>query len=207
MATYKRPEKEKNPEVAEPIAQYAEPLNFQKVWLMFQETDRLIKEQSKETDRLLKEQMKEADKRMRKLQGLFTSQWGKLIESLVKGDLVPVLNGRGIPVHDTYERRKGIHNGTNYEFDIIARNGKEVVVVEVKTTLRPDDVKHFIEKLNHVKEWLSEYKDNIIYGAVAFLTEDGSSATMAEKRGLFVIRATGNSASIINDKEFNPREF
>jgi hypothetical protein len=170
---------------------------------MFQETDRKFQE----TERFIKEQSKEADRRMRKLQGLFTSQWGKLIESLVKGDLVPVLNGRGIPVHDTYERRKGIHNGTNYEFDIIARNGKEVVVVEVKTTLRPDDVKHFIKKLHHVKEWLSEYKENTIYGAVAFLTEDGSSALMAEKRGLFVIRATGNSASIINNKEFNPREF
>ena len=215
MAVYKS--KKVEAEVEEALEQYGQPLNFENVWLMFKETDRKFQEtalQMKETDRLLKEQSKETekkfqetDKRMKKLHELFTSQWGKLIESLVKGDLVPVLNGRGIPVHDTYERRKGIHNGTNYEFDIIASNGKEVVFVEVKTTLRPDDVNHFIKKLHHVKEWLSEYKDNTIYGAVAFLTEDGSSALMSEKGGLFVIRATGNSASIINKKEFIPRGF
>ena len=203
-----------NNKVEEPLEQYGQPLNFENVWLLFKETDRLFKEQSKATERFIMEQSKETEKkfqetdnRMKKLQGLFTSQWGKLIESLVKGDLVNVLNGRGIPVHDTYERRKGIHNGTNYEFDIIASNGKEVVFVEVKTTLRPDDVKHFIEKLYHVKDWLSEYKDNTIYGAVAFLIEDGSSTRMAEKRGLFVIRATGNSASIINKEDFKPFSF
>ncbi|MBN1166871.1 MAG: hypothetical protein JXA44_07035 [Methanospirillaceae archaeon] len=33
--------------------------------------------------------------------------------------------------------------------------------------------------------------------AVAYLTEDSCVHTMAEKKGLFVIRATGDSASII----------
>ena len=28
---------------------------------------------------------------MKKLEGLFTSQWGALMESLVEGDLVPLL--------------------------------------------------------------------------------------------------------------------
>ncbi|MCX6153853.1 MAG: hypothetical protein NT007_06830, partial [Candidatus Kapabacteria bacterium] len=55
----------------------------------FQET-----RQMKETDR----QMKKSDKKLNKLEDLFTSQWGRLMESLVRGDLVPILNNRGIPV-------------------------------------------------------------------------------------------------------------
>ncbi|MCF8371138.1 MAG: YraN family protein [Bacteroidales bacterium] len=193
-------------QVNEPIAEYGRPVTFDDVWKMFQVTDKQFKEtdkQMKETD----ERMKETDKRMKDLQNLFIGQWGKLIESLVKGDLVRVLNEWGIAVQDTSERRKGNYKGTSYEFDIIARNGKEVVFVEVKTTLRPNDVKDFIDKLHHVKEWLQEYKDNIIYGAMAFLTDEGASARMAEKKGLFVIRATGDSAAIVNEKDFRPQGF
>ena len=190
---------ENNNQAEEPNVAYNKPLNFDEVWKMFQETDK----QFKETDK----KFKETDKRMKELQYLFTSQWGKLIESLVKGDLVRVLNEHGIPVHDTSERRKGNHEGTSYEFDIIARNGEEVVIVEVKTTLRPDDVKDFMEKMNHVKEWIGEFKNNTIYGAMAFLVDEAGSARMAEKRGLFIIRATGDSASIVNEKGFVPRGF
>ena len=40
-------------------------------------------EQMKETS----EQMKETDKRLKKAENLFTTQWGRLMESLVEGDL------------------------------------------------------------------------------------------------------------------------
>jgi len=118
--------------VNEPIATYSQPTNLDEVWKLFKETDK----QFKETDK----QFKETDKKIKALSELFTSQWGKLIESLVEGDLIKLLNLRGIPVHETYERVHGCYLGTNYEFDIIAENGDEIVVVEVKTTLRPKDV-------------------------------------------------------------------
>ena len=208
----------------EPLAEYNRPLNADDVWKMFAETDKRFRdteERFKETDKLFEKSRLEAEKRSKeteklieesrketkRLEQLFTSQWGKLIESLVKGDLLRVLNERNITVSAIYERRKGNYNGTSYEFDLIAKNGNEVVIVEVKTTLRPNDIKYFTEKLKHAKEWMSEYKDNTIYGAVAFLSEDGNSARMAEKKGLFTIRATGNSASIINETDFVPHTF
>ena len=199
--------------VEEPLAEYGQPLTFEKVWRMFQETDKKFQEtdrQMKETAERMKEtdeRMKETDKRMKELQSLFTSQWGKLMEALVKGDLIPILNSWGIPIQDLQQRRAGNYKGTSYEFDIIAQNGKEVVIVEVKTTLKPDHVKDFLHKLDHVKEWIKAYSDNTIYGAVAYLTEEGASERMAEKRGLFVIRATGNSASIVNNENFEPKAF
>ena len=124
----------------EPLAHYDKPLDFDQVWKMFQETDRMFQETDKkfqETDRLLSKKFKETDIKLNKLEALFTSQWGKLIESLVDGDLIRLLNEKGILVERTIQRIKGNHKGENYEFDIIAENADDVVIVEVKTTLRP----------------------------------------------------------------------
>jgi hypothetical protein len=77
----------------------------------------------------------------------------------------------------------------------------------VKTTLRVQEVQDFLDKLDQAKTWLEEYKDYNIYGAVAYLREESGSATYAEKKKLFVIRATGKSATIINEEHFVPRVF
>ncbi len=162
-----------------------------------------IREYQKETAR----QMKETDRRLKKAEDLFTSQWGKLMESLVEGDLVPLLKQRGIEVERTLQRMTGRRNGEHFEIDIVAANGAEVVVVEVKTTLRSEDVTEFLDKLPQFVEWSPEYRERRIYGAVAYLKSDASVTKYAERRGLFVIRATGNSASIVNEPAFEPRVF
>lgn len=172
----------------------------------FKETDAKFKETDakfKETDA----QFKETDKRIKSAFELFEGQWGKLMESLVEGDLIRLLNEKGIEVHDTSMRRKGSHNGENFEFDIIAHNGKEIVIVEVKTTLRTQDVKHFVGKLKKARIWLDEYREYNVYGAVAFLRAEGGSDLYAENEKLFIIKATGNSASIVNQKGFKPKAF
>ena len=188
------------------------PLSFEKVWLMFQETDKkfqetdkLLSEKFKETDRLLTEKFKETDKKLNQLERLFTSQWGKLVESLVEGDIITILNQRGIKVTDTLKRRSGRRDGIDYEFDIIAINGSEIVIIEVKTTLRPEDIRNFLKKLKQAKNWMPEYSDKKVYGAIAFISEDSGTVAMAEKKGLFVIRATGDSASIVNTDDFVPK--
>ncbi len=151
---------------------------------------------------------KETDKKLNKLEQLFTSQWGKLIESLVEGDLINILNSYGINIEETTTRLKsGRRAAADYEFDIIAHNGDEVVVVEVKTTLRPDDVKHFTHKMSHFKQWVKLYREKKVFGAMAFLTSDSEAALMAEKRGMHVIRATGNSAAIVNKSGFKPKTW
>ncbi len=194
-----------------------QPLTFEKVWLMFQETDkrfqeteRLLTEQSKKTDKKIQEtnkQMKETDKKVKKAMDLFTCQWGRLVESLVEGDLPRVLRERGIEIKRTVERAKS-EEDNGREFDIIAVDGDVCVVVEVKTTLRPEDVAHFINTIKHFREWMPEYAyKNRVLGAVAYLHTASRSEVMAQKHGLFTIRATGKSARIVNPPGFEPKEF
>ncbi len=169
----------------------------------FQETDRKFQESQRALDRMFRE----TDKKMKALQELFEGQWGKLMESLVEGDLVNLLKKRDIRINDTSTRRKGCRDGENFEFDIIAHNGEEIVIVEVKTTLRAGLVDKFIERLRRAKRYLPEYRNHTVFGAVAYLRAEQGSDHQAQNQGLFVIRATGDSAAIVNPVGFEPRKF
>ncbi|MCP5493354.1 MAG: hypothetical protein H7A23_02260 [Leptospiraceae bacterium] len=178
------------------------------------ETERLIKESSLETERLIKEssletdkKFRETDKKIKSLNNLFTGQWGKLMESLVEGDLVELLQARGISVNQTSQRIKKVYNNRDFEIDIQAKNGIEVVFVEVKTTLIPEHIEKFVKKLEMVKTVFPEYVNNKVYGAMAFLRSESDAHLRADRKGLFVIRATGKSASIINRNDFKPTAF
>ena len=172
------------------------------------ETDKQIKTLSAETDK----QIKETHKGFTKARRLFETQWGKLVESLVEGKLLELLTARGIQVRQTSQRVEVCFTKKDgaiqkREFDILAVNGSEVVAVEVKTTLTPDKVKYFLENLRDFKSYFPDYKSKKIYGAVAYLRSEGKAHLFSEREGLFVIRATGDSASIINQKDFKPKAF
>ena len=84
----------------------------------------------KDTNRKLQD----TDRKLNQLEKPFTSQWGKLMESLVEGDLVNLLIQRGIPIADATTRLKGKQpGGGNYEFDIIAHNGEEMFLISQHT--------------------------------------------------------------------------
>ena len=178
-----------------------------------QETDRRTQENDRhmqETDRRMQEtdrQMQETDLRLRKRDELFNGQWGKLMESLVEGDLVNLLRRRGVAVDHTMTNARKTYGERRWEFDILAVNGEQVVVVEVKTTLKVEDVDYFVERLQSFPELMPEFADRRTYGAVAYLKADGSVTVHAGRQGLYVIRATGSSASITNAEGFTPRTF
>ncbi len=186
---------------------------FEKIWAILERValrQEEIAREMKETDRRMKEtdrQTKETDRRLKKAEDLFTTQWGRLVESLVEGDLVPLLRQRDIDVTETAQCLTAVRNGSHCELDIVARNGAEIVVVEVKTTLRPRDVKRFLDKLRRLADWFPWSEGRPVYGALAYLRADASVAKHAERQGLFVIRATGNGASLLNAPDFEPRVF
>ena len=161
----------------------------------------LLKDSQVQTDRQLKENAEElkisrpeTDKHLKKPDKLFSGQWGKLMESLVEGDLTTLLQKRGIQINSIAPAgRKRTRDGENYEFDIIVINGTEVVAVEAKTTLDIEKVDHFLGKLKNFIHYIPEHKGKKVYGAVAYLKANQNSGEYAEKQGLFVIKATGSS--------------
>ena len=165
----------------------------------FNEVKNIQKETSKQI-RLLSDNLD-------KINGNFNNKWGNFVESLVEGDLVKLLQDRKIDVIGVAKEHKRTIDGKDYEIDIIAINGQEIVAVEVKTTLEKIDVDKFVKKLKVFKDYFKEYTNRKIYGCVAYLRENQGSAGYSQKQGLLVIRATGSSASIINKEEFKPKTF
>ena len=89
------------------------------------ETERMLQESKKETDRMLRESKKETerreretDRRIKELDELFTGQWGKLMESLVEGDLIRLLQEKGVKVDTTLQNLKKKKDGEEWELDI-----------------------------------------------------------------------------------------
>ena len=101
------------------------------------------------------------------------------------------------------------------DFDLVAMNGKEIVVIEVKTTLTVEKVQKFIDDLKMFKDYFPEYREKIIYGGVAYLCEPEdkkakNAAKFSEENGLFVIVSPGgksNVTTISNPQEFRPKAF
>lgn len=156
----------------------------------------------------LRERQRQTDAQLRRSELLFTGHWGKLVESLVEGDLTRLLRKRGVEVAMVASRVELALDPRRREIDLLAANGEEVVAVEVKTTMKVADVRRFVELLDEVRELLpTVFRRLRIYGGMAYLRAEEEAARFAERRGLYVIRATGNSASIINAPSFRPRAF
>ena len=162
----------------------------------------------KETDK----QIQETDRQIQKIGGRFNQRWGALVESLVEGKLVKIFQEKGIDITQTHtrsksERRTPEGSIERREFDIIVANGTEVVAVEVKTTLAPKDLNRFLETVRDFKKYFPRYKTETVYGAVAYLNSENKAHLLAEEEGLFLIQATGDSASLANKENFKPKVF
>ncbi len=181
---------------------------WEEIKAMFKETDRQFKETDKkfqETDR----QFKETDKKINKVQGLFTSQWGKLVEAIVRPACLKLFRDRGIDVSRTHENTTIEKDGIKKaEYDAILANGSEVVIVEVKTKLRKKDVEYFTKKLSEVKNYMPEYANKKVYGAMAAISFDREADKEAVKKGLFLIKGSGEGVvDIANSKDFKPKAY
>jgi len=186
----------------------SEQLTKEDIFRMFDETRRIFNEEIKEAFAETDRQSKETDKKIKELADLFTGQWGKLIEALVKPSSLRLFQERGVKVTETYQRIESYRNGSQMEVDIFLSNNEEAVVIEVKTTLRVEDVKDFLEKLSQFTLFFPRYKDMKIYGAVAGIQIEEGADKFAYRQGLFVLTGSGEGMiRILNDAKFRPKNF
>jgi hypothetical protein len=172
---------------------------FERVWQMFQETDRELREGYRE----LRELFKETDKRI----GEITGKWGRFVEGMVVPGMTAMFETRGIRIGRLFQRVRVRKDGTETEIDILGISDEYAVPVEVKSTLSPDDVKEYIEKLKNFRSFFPEYADRKLVGAVAGIVMESGADKFACRQGLFVIAQKGENVAIINDIKFIPKEF
>ena len=188
------------------------------------ETDQRQKEadqRQKEADQRQKEadqRQEKAERRLAKTEQLVNrickqvggqdNRWGKIIESLVEGDLCMLMTEfLGIEIVDV-SRRIEVRD---VEIDLVAVDTDTVVVVEVKTTLQREHIDKFINtKLSCFTQLRPRYNDCNVYGVIAFVKVDNNAKEVinyAFSKGLIVIKAMRGTNRIINPKGCRPRNF
>jgi hypothetical protein len=183
----------------------------------FQETERIIKEQSQETDRrfqeterILKEESQETDRQITRLSkeiGNLGGKWGRFVENMVAPACETLFLNRGIPVHQVSQRVKKRLDGKILEIDVLVTNENHVLVVEVKSSLSVDDVKELIKNLTEFRQFFPEYSQKQLYGAVAGIEIEEGADKYAYRQGLFVLAQSGESMTILNGTEFQPKTW
>ena len=149
------------------------------------------------------------EKEIHRVIGDGDARWGRLMEALTEGDLPGILGDFGIEVTPPRRRMAATRGGYTREWDLVASGEEASVVVEVETTLRPEDVRQFRTRMEEFRLWMPDFDRNgmNIHGALAYLSADESVLRHAERRGFFLIRVVGSSASIRNPPDFVPAAF
>ncbi len=128
-------------------------------------------------------------------------------EEMLEPAVVQLFQERGIDVTQTMSRLKSKRPGAAMEIDILAVNGSELVAVECKSRLSKDDVDDFLDRLQRFKLAFPQFRDFQVYGAVAGIEIDQGIDSYAYRRGLFVIKQSGETVKIINDVQFQTLGF
>ena len=188
------------------------------------ETERLLKEQSqeadqrrkeadqrfKETERLLKEQGQETDRQIREVNkkiGDLGGKWGRFVENMVAPACETIFLKRGIPVHQVSQRVKKRLDSKTLEIDVLVTNENHVLIVEVKSSLGVNDIKEMIEDLREFRTFFPEYSQKQLYGAVAGIEIEEGADKYAYRQGLFVLTQAGETVSILNNSDFQPKNW
>lgn len=152
-------------------------------------------------------QMKRSD---RKLESLI-SNWGQLIESLSEVGIIEELEKYGVTGLRETLRNLEIKDATNQklkEYDRILIDSDLLVVVEAKSTLRTQDVDKHIEDLQYIFQSRLSKGMNKIYSALVFLNGHDQTVAYAERKGLFVIKISGDGMlKALNNLGFVPHNF
>lgn len=151
---------------------------------------------------------KETDVNLNKASEMFTGQWGKLIESLAECGILKVFQERGIKITELARRVESHKSGGTMEVDFLLTNASDVIVGEVKTTMKSQDVKDFLDDLDRFLLFFPRYRGYRIYGAMIGLNIEEDSDRFGYKNGLFVLKLGGEGlVRLLNDVKFKPRDF
>ncbi|EFA69240.1 hypothetical protein CRC_02243 [Cylindrospermopsis raciborskii CS-505] len=184
-----------------------------------QETERLLREQSQETERFLREQSQETDrkfqetdrllreesKRVNNQIGQLGNRLGEFVESQVRPAAVKLFQERGIAVKEIASNTYIQTGKEGLEIDLLVINSSDIILIEAKSKVSEDDVNEHLERLSKFKRFFPRYESYRVLGAVAGMVIPLDVSRYAYRKGLFVIGQSGDNLVILNDDKFRPR--
>jgi hypothetical protein len=177
-----------------------EGLTFEKVWAMFQETDREMKETARA--------VKEVGRQMGDLHNSF----GEMAEHLVAPGIADRFNEMGfhfdslvpggIKIFDEQRKIKA-------QIDLLLENGEDIIAIEVKAKVHLKDVEHHVRRLEILREHREKKRQEPkkIRGAIAGAIFGQAEKQAAIDAGFYALVQSGDTMKMDIPNNFVPREW
>lgn len=155
------------------------------------EFDRRSQERAREAaeaDRRFREYREESQRRMddinQRMGGVNNVQ-GEIAEDLFRRNIKKALKEFDMDMDEVYHNLKAPGVG---EYDVVAVNGSEAVVVEIKNKLKANDIRKFYEiQLPRFKTAFPQFTNYKVYGGLGALVMSDEQETEIAAMGLFVL--------------------
>jgi len=187
-----------------------EGLTFEKVWALFQESDRKMEEQRKENDRIMEKVALQMEK-TEQIVGELSNRFGELAEHLVAPAIHERFNELGYHFNGAAEGGYVVRDDNNKilaQVDILLINNDYIMAVEVKAKPHIKDIEHHIKRLKILKEhWGKHHDPRIVQGAIAGAIFGNAEKEAVIEAGFFVLVQSGDTMKIEIPEGFVPREF
>jgi hypothetical protein len=155
--------------------------------------------------------MKKSADRLNKQLGKLGGRFGEMIEYMVLPNLVRKFRKLGFVFTKAYPEAdiEDRENNIFAEIDITLENGDKVMLVEVKSKPKTEDVTEHIERMEKVRRHGDLHGDKRKYlGAIAGMVFSDNVKTFAMKNGFYVIQPSGETFIItVPEGEYSPREW
>ncbi|GHV29623.1 hypothetical protein AGMMS4952_15580 [Spirochaetia bacterium] len=199
-----------------------EPLTFEKVWEMFQESDRKFQAMSQETDR----QMKETDRKFQAMSQETDRSITRMSDELRRSgedvdrrikEVTEQLGGMGnsngafaedyfatamsdkkmfagLKFDDVEINLKGKSGAIKDEFDIVMYNGNAVAIIEVKYKAQTEDLEKMVtKKVSNFRTLFPYYADHKVYLGIGSMSFNEYVYAKAKELGIGMLKQNGDT--------------
>jgi hypothetical protein len=164
------------------------------------ETNKALRKSMDETNKALKESMDETRKSLNESIGGLSNTMGAVSESALVPNLLEKFNKMGLTFENATRRKKIVseEHDMRTEVDALLENKTHAMAVEVKTTLKRDDVDYHVkrmEKIRSISDLLDDRRQ--FYGAMAAAVVDDDTRRYALDQGFYFIEPSGEDVMLV----------
>ena len=180
----------------------------------FQEDMQEDRRNSKEEMSKFQEDMRLDRRELNKKLGEIANKQGRMAEDLVAPSICRILlEILGLPLSyecnqsERVRRRHSKIRGRRREFDVVAEYGDYVLVVETKSTPKPENIPELLAMTREFRDYFPEYKDRKFIAGLAMLYADKSLIRYASSKGILILAVGDELMDVMNEPGFKPTEF
>jgi hypothetical protein len=180
----------------------------------FQDEMQEDRRNSKEEMSKFQEDMRLDRRELNKKLGEIANKQGRMAEDLVAPSICRILlEILGLPLSyecnqsERVRRRHSKIRGRRREFDVVAEYGDYVLVVETKSTPKPENIPELLAMTREFRDYFPEFKDRKLIAGLAMLYADKSLIRYASSKGILILAVGDELMDVMNEPGFVPSEF